>query len=67
MADYPDAEVTLCRLDDAANAADCHSVLALMILAAAKGTQLLLSGSGEGAEEAVERIEESFKANFDED
>ena len=67
MADYPDAEVTLGRPGDAGNAADCHSVLALMILAAAKGTELLLSGSGEGAEEAVKRIEESFIANFDED
>ena len=67
MADYPDAAVTLCRPEDTVNAADCHSVLALMILAAAKGTRLILSGSGKGADEAVRKIEASFNANFDED
>ena len=33
LADYPEAEVTLGRPDDLENAADCHSVLSLMILA----------------------------------
>ena len=67
MADYPDAAVTLSRPGDSGNAADCRSVLALMILAAAKGTELLLTGSGSGAEEAVKKIEACFIANFDED
>ena len=67
LADYPEAEVTLARPDDPENAADCHSVLALMILAAGQGTELILSGSGKGAEEAVKKIEACFTANFDED
>ena len=67
LADYPEAEVTLGRPDDLENAADCHSVLSLMILAAGQGTNLILSGSGEGAEEAVRRIEACFVANFDEE
>ena len=66
LADYPEAEVTLARPDDFENAADCHSVLSLMILAAGQGTELILSGSGEGAAEAVRRIEACFTANFDE-
>ena len=66
LADYPEAEVTLARPDDLENAADCHSVLALMILAAGQGTELVLSGSGEGAAEAVRRVEACFAANFDE-
>ena len=66
LADYPEAEVTLGRPDDWDNAADCRSVLALMILAAGQGTELLLTGSGNGADEAVKRIEACFAANFDE-
>lgn len=67
LADYPEAEVTLGRPDDLSNAADCRSVLSLMILAAAQGTELILSGSGTGAQEAIARIEACFTANFDED
>jgi phosphocarrier protein len=66
MADYPGAEVMLGRPDDWANAADCRSVLSLMILAAGQGTELLLTGSGDGAAEAVKRIVACFAANFDE-
>jgi phosphocarrier protein len=66
MADYTGAEVMLGRPDDWANAADCRSVLSLMILAAGQGTELLLTGSGDGAAEAVKRIEACFAANFDE-
>ena len=66
LAEYPEAEVTLARPDDVENAADCRSVLSLMILAAGQGTELLLSGSGNGADEAVRRIEACFAANFDE-
>lgn len=66
LAKYPEAEVTLARPGEPDDAADCHSVLSLMILAAGQGTELILSGSGEGAADAVRQIEACFAANFDE-
>lgn len=67
LADYPGAEVTLAKEDDLKNPADCRSVLSLIILAAVKGTKLILAGSGEKADEAVAKIEKFFAANFEEE
>ncbi|MBR7103654.1 MAG: HPr family phosphocarrier protein [Lentisphaeria bacterium] len=67
LADYPGAVLTLAREDDPKNPADCRSVLSLIILAASKGTRLILNGSGEQAEEAVRRIGDFFAVNFEEE
>ena len=67
LADYPGAQLTLCREDDPKNCADCRSVLSLIILAASRGTRLILSGNGEQAEEALRKTEAFFAANFDEE
>ena len=67
LADYPEAELTLSREDDPRSFADCRSVLSLIILAAAKGTRLVLQGSGAQAEEAVAKIEQFFAEKFEED
>ncbi len=67
LADYPEAELTLSREDDPRSSADCRSVLSLIILAAAKGTRLVLQGSGAQAEEAVAKIEQFFAEKFEED
>ena len=67
LADYPEAELTLSREDDPRSSADCRSVLSLIILAAAKGTILVLQGSGAQAEEAVAKIEQFFAEKFEED
>lgn len=67
LAEYPGATVTLSREDDPKNQADCRSVLSLIILAAVKGTRLILNGSGENAQEAVSRIGEYFAVNFEEE
>ena len=67
LADYPEAELTLSREDDPRSSADCRSVLSLIILAAAKGTRLVLQGSGAQAEEAVAKIEQFFAEKFEAD
>lgn len=67
LADYPGAEIFLSREDDPKNSADCRSVLSLIILAATKGTRLNLTGSGEGAAEAIRKIEDFFAVHFDEE
>ena len=67
LADYPGATVTLTREDNPGSRADCRSILALIILAAGKGTRLVLSGTGENAEAAVSRIADFFAGNFDEE
>ena len=46
--------------------ADCRSVLALLMLAAGKGTELILRASGCDAVEAVDAVAAYFSRNFDE-
>ena len=46
--------------------ADCRSVLAMLMLAAAKDTELELRACGEDAGEALEALSGYFNRNFDE-
>jgi len=46
--------------------ADCRSVLALLMLAAVKDTELELRGDGSDAAEAVDAVAAYFQRNFDE-
>ena len=48
------------------NEADCRSVLAMLMLAAGKDTELEIMASGEDAEPAVAAIADYFERNFDE-
>lgn len=45
---------------------DCKSILSLLTLGAAQGTELSLTADGSDAAEAVEAIGELFEAGFDE-
>ncbi len=47
-------------------AVDCKSILSLLTLGAAQGTQLSLTAEGSDAAEALESIGELFEAGFDE-
>ena len=60
------AELTLAREDDSDKRADCRSILAMLVLAAANGTRLILRGTGEDAEAAVGAIAAYFAKNFNE-
>ncbi len=45
---------------------DCKSILKLLTLGAAQGTELSLSAEGSDAAEALQSISELFEAGFDE-
>lgn len=49
-----------------APAADCRSVLALLMLAASKDTELEITASGSDAREALDAVVAYFGKNFDE-
>ena len=59
-------EVSLVR-SGGGEAADCHSVLAMLILAAGRGTKLTLKVSGAGAGSVLEQVGDFFDRNFDEE
>ena len=44
---------------------DCKSILSLLTLGAAQGTELSLSAEGSDAEEALQSISDLFEAGFD--
>ncbi len=60
------AELKLRRSDGKGSEADCRSVLAMLMLAACKDTDLILRGCGDDAVDAVELIAGYFERNFDE-
>lgn len=45
---------------------DCKSILSLLTLGAAQGTQLSITAEGADAEEALDSIVQLIKADFDE-
>ena len=53
--------------DEESGEADCRSVLSLLMLAAGKGTRLLLRVSGPQAEEAFHAAIEFFESKFGEE
>ena len=60
------SDLKLRRADGKGNEADCRSVLAMLMLAAAKDTELELRACGEDAGEALEALSGYFNRNFDE-
>ena len=60
-------EVSLARSSGEGEAADCHSVLSMLILAAGRGTKLTLRVTGAGAENVLAQVGDFFDRNFDED
>jgi len=60
------ADLKLRRTDGKGSDADCRSVLAMLMLAACKDTELELRASGDDAAEAVESLADFFERNFDE-
>jgi phosphocarrier protein len=60
-----DSELKLRRTDGKGSDADCRSVLAMLMLAASKDTELELRGCGIDAVEAVNSVAEYFERNFD--
>ena len=61
------AALTLERLDGNGEVADCRSALSLMMLAAGRGTKLLLKASGHEAEEAFREAVRLFESRFNEE
>lgn len=53
-------------LDRGGEAVDCKSILSLLTLGAAQGTELSLKAEGDDAEDAIESIEQFFLRGFDE-
>lgn len=47
--------------------ADAKSVLSILMLAAGKGTPLVLSAQGENPQDVLDRLEELFLTKFNED
>lgn len=65
-----DATMSVEKLDEEGeegDEADCRSVLSLLMLAAGKGTRLLLRASGPQAEEAFRAAVEFFESKFGEE
>jgi phosphotransferase system HPr (HPr) family protein len=62
-----DALMSVEKLGEAREEADCRSVLSLLMLAAGKGTRLLLRVSGPQAEEAFRAAVEFFESKFGEE
>lgn len=65
-----DATMSVEKLDEEGEEgeeADCRSVLSLLMLAAGKGTRLLLRASGPQAEEAFRAAVEFFESKFGEE
>jgi phosphocarrier protein len=60
------SELKLRRLDARSGEADCRSVLAMLMLAACKGTELELSACGDDASAALDAVESYFSRGFDE-
>ena len=60
------SELKLRRNDGRGTEANCRSVLAMLMLAACKDTELILRGCGDDAADAVEMIAGYFERNFDE-
>lgn len=60
-------EATLVKCSSPGECADCRSVLSMLILAAGKGTRLMLRVSGDGAEVLFEKLSGYFFRNFDEE
>lgn len=56
-----------CQLTAKGKSVDCKSVMALMLLAASKGTEVQLNCSGNDATEATEAITTLINNRFDED
>lgn len=61
------ATMSVEKLDDDGEAADCRSVLSLLMLAAGRGTRLLLRVSGPQAEEAFRAAVDFFTSKFGEE
>ncbi|MBS1371662.1 MAG: HPr family phosphocarrier protein [Lentisphaeria bacterium] len=63
-----DASMSVEKIDgDEDGEADCRSVLSLLMLAAGKGTRLILRASGPQAEAAFRAAVEFFESNFGEE
>lgn len=63
-----DASMSVEKVDGEGDGeADCHSVLSLLMLAAGKGTRLILRASGPQAEAAFKAALEFFESNFGEE
>lgn len=60
-------EVSLSRVGENGESADCHSILSMLILAAGRGTRLNLKVSGSGACSIIEKVGNFFDRNFDEE
>ena len=62
-----DASMSVEKLDDDGEVADCRSVLSLLMMAARRGTRLLLRVSGPQAEEAFRAAVDFFTSKFGEE
>ena len=60
------SELKLRRIDARSGEADCRSGLAMLMLAACKGTELELSACGADASAALEAVASYFNRSFDE-
>ena len=63
MANRFQSTITLGRDGEAV---DCKSILSLLTLGAAQGTELFLKAEGDDAESAIDEIEQFFLRGFDE-
>jgi phosphotransferase system HPr (HPr) family protein len=59
------ADITVRRTDQD-EAVDAKSIMKIMMLAATAGTELEITATGEGAEEAVRDLVQLVKVGFDE-
>ena len=62
-----DAAMSVVKIEEDEEEADCRSVLSLLMLAACKGTRLRLRVSGPQAKEALNAAVEFFESKFGEE
>lgn len=67
LADQYKSDLMVCRTDDDQEEVNGKSIMGIMMLAAAQGTQLVFRARGEDAEELLDALEDLFKSKFDEE
>jgi len=62
-----DSTITVRRADNEDEVVDGKSIMQMMMLAATKGTELILTASGSDAQQALDALKELVKSNFEEE
>jgi len=62
-----DSTITVRRADNEDEVVDGKSIMQMMMLAATKGTELVLTADGDDAQQALHALKELIKGDFEEE